>query len=35
MPWREVVTGAMWVKARDTLRRIGDLGAAHGIAFTI
>jgi hydroxypyruvate isomerase len=31
----EVVTGAMWLKARDTLNRIADLGAAHGVTFMI
>ncbi len=27
----EVVTGAMWLKAHDTLSRIADLGAKHGV----
>ena len=31
----EVVTGAMWLKARDTLNRIADLGAAHGVTFML
>jgi len=31
----EVVTGAMWLKARDTLSRIADLGAEHGVTFMI
>ena len=31
----EVVTGAMWLKARDTLNRIADLGAAHGATFML
>src|SRR5580692_7949681 len=31
----EVVTGAMWLKARDTLNRIADLGAEHGVVFMI
>ena len=31
----EVVTGAMWLKARDTLNRIADLGAGHGVTFMI
>ena len=31
----EVVTGAMWLKARDTLNRIADLGAEHGVTFMI
>jgi hydroxypyruvate isomerase len=31
----EIVTGAMWLKARDTLSRIADLGAAHGVTFMI
>lgn len=26
----DVVTGAMWLKARDTLNRIADLGEAAG-----
>jgi hydroxypyruvate isomerase len=31
----ETVTGAMWLKARDTLARIADLGAAHGVTFVL
>ncbi len=31
----EIVTGAMWLKARDTLNRIADLGAEHGVTFMI
>jgi hydroxypyruvate isomerase len=31
----EIVTGAMWLKARDTLRRIADLGAERGITFML
>jgi hydroxypyruvate isomerase len=31
----EVVTGAMWLKARDTLSRIADLGAEHGVTFML
>lgn len=31
----EVVTGAMWLKAVDTLRRIADLGAAEGVTFVL
>jgi len=31
----EFVTGAMWLKARDTLNRIADLGAEHGVTFMI
>jgi hydroxypyruvate isomerase len=30
-----VVTGAMWLKARDTLRRIADLGAETGVTFVL
>ncbi|MGO9422295.1 TIM barrel protein [Roseiarcus sp.] len=30
-----VVTGAMWLKARDTLNRIADLGAEHGVTFML
>lgn len=29
------VTGAMWLKARDTLTRIADLGAEMGVVFTL
>jgi hydroxypyruvate isomerase len=29
------VTGAMWLKARDTLHRIADLGAELGVVFTL
>ncbi len=32
---REVVTGAMWLKARDTLNRIADLGEKHGVTFML
>jgi hydroxypyruvate isomerase len=31
----EVVTGAMWLKARDTLRRVADLGEKEGMTFTL
>jgi hydroxypyruvate isomerase len=31
----EVVTGAMWLKARDTLNRIADLGAEQGVTFML
>jgi hydroxypyruvate isomerase len=31
----EVVTGAMWLKAHDTLSRIADLGAKHGVTFML
>ena len=31
----EVVTGAMWLKARDTLRRVCDLADAEGVVFTL
>lgn len=32
--WKhDVVTGAMWLKARDTLNRICDLGAELGVTF--
>jgi hydroxypyruvate isomerase len=31
----EIVSGAMWLKARDTLSRIADLGAEHGATFMI
>jgi hydroxypyruvate isomerase len=31
----EVVSGAMWLEARDTLNRIADLGAEHGVTFMI
>jgi len=31
----EVVTGAMWLKARDTLRRIADMAEAEDVVFTI
>ncbi len=31
----ETVTGSMWLKARDTLDRIADLGAAHGVTFVL
>ncbi|MEN9752497.1 MAG: hypothetical protein RL670_188 [Actinomycetota bacterium] len=32
---RKVVTGAEWLKARDTLARLADLGAKHGKVFTL
>jgi hydroxypyruvate isomerase len=31
----ETVTGAMWLKARDTLQRIADLGEKHGVTFML
>ena len=31
----EVVTGAMWLVARDTLARIADLGERHGVTFML
>ncbi|WP_445679354.1 TIM barrel protein [Radicibacter daui] len=31
----EKVTGAMWLKARDTLARIADLGAREGVTFVL
>lgn len=31
----EIVTGAMWLKALDTLRRIADLGTAEGVTFVL
>jgi hydroxypyruvate isomerase len=31
----EVVTGAMWLKARDTLSRLADFGAQHRVTFMI
>jgi hydroxypyruvate isomerase len=31
----EVVTGPMWVKACDTLRRLADLGEAEGVTFVL
>jgi hydroxypyruvate isomerase len=31
----DVVTGAMWLKARDTLNRIAELGEKHGATFMI
>ncbi|MCV9961709.1 TIM barrel protein [Pararhizobium sp. BT-229] len=31
----EVVTGAMWLKARDTLCRIADLAEEEGVTFTL
>ena len=31
----ESVTGAMWLKARDTLERIADLAEAEGVVFTL
>jgi hydroxypyruvate isomerase len=31
----EVVTGAMWLKARDTLLRVCDLAEAEGVTFSL
>jgi hydroxypyruvate isomerase len=31
----EAVTGPMWLKARDTLSRIADLGAERGVTFML
>jgi hydroxypyruvate isomerase len=31
----EVVTGAMWLKARDTLRRVADMADEEGVTFTL
>lgn len=31
----EFVSGAMWLKAADTLRRIADLGEAEGVTFVL
>jgi hydroxypyruvate isomerase len=31
----ETVSGAMWLKARDTLNRIADLAEAEGVTFTL
>ncbi|WP_299132617.1 TIM barrel protein [uncultured Amaricoccus sp.] len=31
----EVVTGAMWLKARDTLNRVADLGEEAGVTFVL
>ena len=31
----EYATGAMWLKAHDTLRRIADLGEKEGVTFTL
>ena len=31
----EVVTGPMWLKARDTLQRMADLGEQHGVTFVL
>ena len=31
----QVVTGAMWLKAHDTLCRIADLGEKHGVTFML
>ena len=31
----EVVTGPMWLKARDTLNRIADLGEREGVTFVL
>ncbi|WP_430694911.1 TIM barrel protein [Mesorhizobium montanum] len=31
----EVVTGQMWLKARDTLNRIADLGEQEGVTFVL
>lgn len=34
--WKHaVVTGAMWLKARDTLHRICDMAEAEGVVFTL
>ncbi|WP_152047506.1 TIM barrel protein [Aureimonas psammosilenae] len=30
-----LVSGAMWLKAADTLRRIADLGERHGVTFVL
>ena len=32
---RDAVSGTMWLKARDTLNRIADLGAELGVTFTL
>jgi len=32
---KEVLTGAMWLKARDTLRRVADLAQKHDVIFMI
>ena len=31
----EIVTGPMWLKARDTLQRIADLGEREGVTFVL
>ncbi len=31
----EQVTGAMWLKARDTLARVAELGERHGVTFVL
>ena len=31
----QVVTGAMWLKARDTLARLAELGGHHGVTFVL
>lgn len=31
----ESVTGAMWLKARDTLQRVADLAETHGVTFML
>ena len=31
----ETVTGAMWLKAHDTLRRVADLADEHGVVFML
>lgn len=31
----ETVTGAMWLKARDTLARLADIAAAEGVTFVL
>ena len=31
----QVVTGAMWLKARDTLARLAELGARHDVMFVL
>lgn len=34
--WKhDVITGAMWLKTRDTLNRICDLGEQEGVVFTL
>lgn len=31
----EVITGPMWLKARETLQRIADMGETEGVTFTL